>query len=134
MEQAQLTIGQLARDAKVNVETIRYYQRIGLITEPPKPATGYRKYPAEVLQKLRFIKRAQGLGFNLKEIAELLDFDNACCADVQQQARDKRDFIDKQIADLQSLRRSLDGLISSCSENSSLQCPIIETLSSDEYN
>ena len=71
MTDKPLTIGQLARSAGVNVETVRYYQRIGLIGEPPKPRQGYRSYPPATADRIRFIKRAQGLGFSLKEIALL---------------------------------------------------------------
>lgn len=68
----KITIGKLAKQANVTIETIRYYQRKGLLAEPAKPATGYREYPQEAIARLRFIKRAQQSGFTLKEIAELL--------------------------------------------------------------
>ena len=76
----ELTIGQLATAAGVNVETIRYYQRLGLLDEPEKPAGGHRRYPAEQVKRLRFIKRAQALGFTLTEVAALLTLEqaNAC--------------------------------------------------------
>jgi MerR family mercuric resistance operon transcriptional regulator len=67
-----LTIGKLAKQANVTIETIRYYQRKGLLIEPEKPATGYRQYPPEAIARIQFIKRAQQSGFTLKEIAELL--------------------------------------------------------------
>jgi MerR family mercuric resistance operon transcriptional regulator len=77
-----LTIGQLAKQAGVNIETIRYYERQGLLPEPPRRASGYRQYSAEFVKRIQFIKRAQTLGFSLKEIAELLDLriesDTAC--------------------------------------------------------
>ena len=68
----ELTIGRLAQSAGVNVETIRYYQRVGLLKEPEKPAYGYRHYPPDTVARIRFIKRAQQLGFTLEEISELL--------------------------------------------------------------
>ena len=79
--QKELTIGRLAALAGVSVETIRYYQRRGLLAEPRKPLGGHRHYPADVAKRLRFIKRAQTLGFTLEETASLLQLDGAdCCA------------------------------------------------------
>jgi MerR family transcriptional regulator, mercuric resistance operon regulatory protein len=73
----KLTIGQVATEGGVNVETIRYYQRRGLLEEPEKPVGGYRNYPKEIVKRIRFIKRAQALGFSLEEVAELLQLDLA---------------------------------------------------------
>jgi len=124
-----LTIGHLARTAGVNIETVRYYQRVGLIQEPHKPATGYRVYPAETIDRIKFIKRAQPLGFSLQEIAELLDLGDGHCADVRHHAEEKRAQINQQIKDLRRLRKTLDRLITSCeSGNDSAHCPIVETL------
>jgi MerR family mercuric resistance operon transcriptional regulator len=72
MSSEALTIGRLAKSANVNVETVRYYQRVGLIKEPPKPPAGYRVYTGDTINRIRFIKRAQQLGFTLHEITELL--------------------------------------------------------------
>lgn len=127
---ALLTIGKLAQAADVNVETIRYYQRTGLIKEPDKPSSGYRKYPPETLQRLTFIKRAQRLGFTLKEIAELLELGTEHCADIQEKAEQKCQLINQQIDDLLSLKNTLEILIKTCSEDSdNTCCPIIESLS-----
>lgn len=124
-----LTIGRLARKVGVNVETIRYYQRIGLIREPVTPRQGFRKYPPETAEQLLFIKRAQGLGFSLKEIAELLVIGAGHCDDVRTRAEEKRCKIDAQIQDLLSLRKTLDELICQCKKGKrGLDCPIIETL------
>lgn len=124
-----LTIGRLARAAGVNVETVRYYQRVGLLEEPPRPAGGYRTYPPDTVERIRFIKRAQKLGFRLQEIRELLELGEASCRDVQQRARRKREQIDRQIADLQALRETLDALIRTCEERGeSRACPIVESL------
>lgn len=129
MPAKDLTIGQLARQTAVGVETIRYYQRLGLVAEPPKPREGYRLYPAASIVRIRFIKRAQQLGFTLQEIAELLELGSGCCADVRARAEAKRDQIDAQIRDLKSLRRTLDGLIGACSAGSTqVTCPIVESL------
>jgi MerR family mercuric resistance operon transcriptional regulator len=125
-----LTIGRLAKSADVNVETIRYYQRVGLITEPPKPADGYRVYTSETVDRIRFIKRAQQLGFKLSEIIELLELGDGHCTDVRDRAEKKRRQIDMQIRDLKALRRTLDGLIDACGDGrGAAPCPIVSTLS-----
>jgi len=130
MTSKPLTIGFLAKAAEVNVETIRYYQRIGLITEPKKPSQGYREYPEETLKRIKFIKRAQQLGFSLQEIEELLGLGESHCNDVRLRAEQKRSQIDKQINDLQSLRNTLNQLIHSCnSDSDTSNCAIVETLS-----
>ena len=125
-----LTIGQLARAAGVNIETVRYYQRVALIQEPVKPLEGYRHYPANTVERLKFIKRAQQLGFSLKEIVELLELGNGHCMDVRARAEKKRNHIDQQIKDLEKLRKTLDNLIKACqTDNDMAHCPIVETLS-----
>lgn len=130
MKTKPLTIGFLAKAADVNIETIRYYQRIGLITEPTKPDQGYRIYPEETLQRIKFIKRAQQLGFSLQEIEELLQLGDGHCEDVRLRAEQKRSQIDKQIKDLRNLRSTLNQLINACqSDLDPSQCPIVETLS-----
>jgi len=132
MSQKTLTIGFLAKAAEVNIETIRYYQRIGLITEPDKPASGYRIYPTDTLKRIKFIKRAQQLGFSLSEIAELLQLGEGNCADVRQRAEEKRAHIDQQISDLHNLRNTLSELINACqSESDTRHCAIVETLSAN---
>lgn len=132
MAQKSLTIGFLAKSAEVNVETIRYYQRVGLITEPDKPAQGYRIYPSETLKRIKFIKRAQQLGFSLSEIDDLLQLGEGKCADVRQRAEEKRSHIDKQIKDLHNLRNTLSELISACqSESGNSHCAIVETLAAN---
>lgn len=124
-----LTIGLVARAASVNIETVRYYQRFGIIDKPKKPKQGYRVYSNKTIARIRFIKRAQQLGFSLKEIAELLDFGSGHCADVRRHAEQKRKQIDAQITDLKKLRKTLDKLIATCQNNkASVHCPIVETL------
>ncbi len=125
----KLTIGRLAKAAQVNLETIRYYQRIGLLTEPAKPVQGFRIYPSEFITRIRFIKRAQQLGFKLQEIAELLQMGDGHCEDVRVRAELKRQQISQQISDLENLRETLDTLINNCHRDKrSGHCPIIETL------
>lgn len=127
-----LTIGFLAKAADVNIETIRYYQRIGIIAEPAKPAHGYRTYPTETLKRIKFIKRAQQLGFSLSEVAELLQLGDGNCADVRQRAEEKRAHIDQQLSDLHNLRNTLSELINSCKSNSDTHhCAIVETLTAN---
>ncbi|MFK5913034.1 MAG: MerR family DNA-binding protein [Woeseiaceae bacterium] len=129
---SKLTIGILAKTAGVNLETIRYYQRIKLIQEPRKPSQGYRVYPEECLTRIKFIKRAQQLGFSLKEIDELLQLGNAKCDDVRLRAEQKRNQIDKQIKDLRKLRSTLSELIESCHTNKKpASCAIVETLTAE---
>jgi MerR family mercuric resistance operon transcriptional regulator len=124
-----VTIGFLARAAEVNIETVRYYQRIGLIQEPKKPITGYRVYSNEIIDRLNFIKRAKDLGFSMKEIIELLDLGDGNCRDMQLRAEQKRTLIDQQINDLKKLRKTLDNLIKTCqTETNKVHCPIVETL------
>jgi len=124
-----LTIGFLAREAEVNIETVRYYQRFGIIDEPPKPFEGYRVYPSETVDRLRFIKRAKQLGFSLKEIAELLELGDGNCEDIRLHAEVKRSHVEEQIRDLKKLKNTLDTLINSCqSGNGTAHCPIVDTL------
>ena len=126
----KLTIGKLAKQANVTIETIRYYQRKGLLDEPVKPATGYRLYPPEAISRIQFIKRAQLCGFALKEILELLSMDSGHCTDVRKMAEQKRQQIDDQIKDLSALRDVLDNLVQGCQNNPSLEhCSLIDTLS-----
>ncbi len=129
MSSRDLTIGRLARETGVNVETVRYYQRVGLIIEPAKPMAGYRIYPPDTPIRIRFIKRAQRLGFTLKEIVELLDIGSSNCCDVRERAEVKRAQVEAQIRDLTALRTTLDGLIDACKNGStSVGCPIVESL------
>jgi len=126
------TIGKLAKQADVTIETIRYYQRIGLLDEPDKSPSGYRLYPPEATARIRFIKRAQQAGFTLKEIAELLSLDGTHCAEVRKIAEQKCQQIDAQIKDLIALRQVLNNLVKGCQSDSSKEyCSLIEALSKD---
>jgi MerR family mercuric resistance operon transcriptional regulator len=128
-----LTIGQLAKAAGVNVETIRYYERQGLIDQPPKPSEGFRRYPESALDRIRFIKRAQELGFSLKEIAHLLVLSTAPCGEVQALAEEKLAGVQAKMADLQRLEQVLQDLLAQCRTNpDESHCPIIEALQPDE--
>src|SRR4051794_20492053 len=112
-----LTIGQLARRAGVGVETVRFYERQGLLEEPDRRASGYRQYPEEVVARLRFIRRAKDLGFTLGEIKELLALrldPGATRADVRRQAEDKLAAIAAKIHDLQRMQAALRRLTDAC--------------------
>jgi len=124
-----LTIGRLAQAAGVHVETVRYYQRIGLVDEPPKPAAGYRRYPAATVDRICFIRRAQRLGFSLDEVRELLELGDGRCADVRARAEEKRARVDARIRELEALRATLDALIGAClAGRDDAHCPIVESL------
>lgn len=127
----ELSIGSLAKAADVNVETIRYYQRRGLLDEPSKPPGGHRRYAAAAAARVRFVKRAQQLGFTLEEIKELLLLqDGQSCREARLLAERKLELIEMRIADLSRMRRSLKGLIAQCAEGKRPRsCPIIATLS-----
>ena len=128
----KLTIGKLAKQAEVTVETIRYYQRIGLLNEPAKALGSYRHYPPDAIGRIRFIKRAQQAGFTLKEIAELISFDGTHCAEVRKIAELKCQQIDAQIKDLTTLRSVLDSLVNRCQTNASTEhCSLIDALSNE---
>jgi len=128
-----LTIGRVAKLAGVNVETIRYYQRRGLLAEPNKPHMGYRRYPADIVKHIRFIKRAQALGFTLEEIAELLRLEEArACAESRALAAHKMRLIDRKLTDLAAMRKALAGLVRLCDMKQPAKgCPIIEVLAQD---
>ena len=106
-----LTISGVARAAAVNVETVRYYQRRGLIREPPKPRQGYRIYTPETVDRLRFIKRAQELGFTLVEIKNLLSLGDGHCRQTQELAERKLSLIQGRIRDLKAMERVLGKLV-----------------------
>jgi MerR family mercuric resistance operon transcriptional regulator len=125
-----LTIGKVARAAGVNVETVRYYQRSGLVAEPPRPAGSVRRYSGETVARLRFIKRAQELGFSLAEIRRLLALgDRQSCGRARALAAAKLSLVHARIADLERLRTVLESLIGRCDAGrGKVVCPIIQTL------
>lgn len=131
-----LTIGQLAKQGGVHVETIRYYERRGLIGKPPRTVSNYRTYTPDNLHRVKFIKHAQGLGFSLKEIKELLALratPRAKCADVQKYTTRKIDDIQQRIHSLTRMRRSLERLLRECSGDlPATECPILESLESEK--
>lgn len=127
-----LKIGQVAQLAEVGVETIRFYERRGLLEEPPRRASGYRQYPPEAVARMRFIRGAKELGFSLQEIKELLELRvdaNATCADVKSRANGKILDIEHKIESLESMRAALDELVAACSGRGPVsECPILEAM------
>jgi MerR family copper efflux transcriptional regulator len=133
MGTAILTIGQAARAAGVGVETIRFYERRGLIAQPRKPAGGgFREYDAKTIERIRFIRQAQELGFSLREVQDLLSLradPGADCADVRTRAIAKRNEVERKIADLGRIRAALDTLIASCPGGGALRaCTILDAI------
>ena len=126
----QHTIGQLAKRADVNVETVRFYERKGLIEQPQAPGGGFRKYGDDVVRRIRFIKRAQNLGFTLREIAELLDLSfTGTCDEVRLKAEHKLDEVSQKIRDLQRMKRALKDVIQTCNARADIEtCPILAAL------
>ena len=124
-----LTIGAVARRAGVGVETIRFYQRKGLLTEPPKPAAGFRQYPPDTIDRLRFIQRAKELGFTLDEIGVLLQLNASECTVTRALTQQKLDAVRAKIADLRAMEVALDQLVTTCnSSQPTNSCPIIAAL------
>ncbi len=128
-----MTISRAARKAGVGVETIRFYERKGLIEQPQKPLdAGFRVYPEETVQRIRFIRQAQEIGFSLGEIDDLLSLradPSADSSDVRARAIAKRNEVEQKIAHLQKIHAALDELISACPGEGALrQCSIMETL------
>ena len=134
--QTVLTIGELAKAAEVGVETIRFYEREGLIAQPPRPRAGYRRYLPETVRRVRFIRRAKDLGFSLKEIGQLLALRVApetTCAEVRALARSKISNIETRIGDLQRIQRVLERLARTCrGTGPTSECPILDLLDEDE--
>ena len=125
-----LTIGRVAEAAGIGVETIRFYQRLGLLDEPAKPPGGVRRYGVEFVARLRFIKRAKQLGFSLAEVQRLLaleDLQN--CGKARTLAAEKLALVENRIADLERMRGVLADLVARCdARQGRLACPIIATL------
>ncbi|MEO8502522.1 MAG: MerR family DNA-binding protein [Acidobacteriota bacterium] len=127
-----LTIGRVAQDSGVGVETVRFYEREGLIERPERPPSGYRHYEPGVVRRMRFIQHAKGLGFSLHEIAELLSLrvaPDGTCAAVQARALSKIRDIEVKMAALRKMRRALLRLSEACAgPGPASECPILEAL------
>jgi Hg(II)-responsive transcriptional regulator len=128
----KMTIGQLAREAGINLETIRYYERRGLIPKPPRNASGYRQYSQEDIARTKFIKRSQALGFSLREILEILSLrmePGKTCGDMKVRVEAKIEDVERKITDLRQMQVALLGLVSKCTGKGPIgDCPILEIL------
>lgn len=128
-----MTIGKLAQAAGVHVETIRYYQRRGLLDAPRRPAGGVRRYGDEAVARLRFIRRAQDIGFTLREVRELLQLERTpACRDARSLATAKLAAVRARIADLERMGSALRRLVAQCDAGDARSCPIIDTLAAPE--
>lgn len=127
-----LRTSDVAKQADVNLETIRFYERKGLLPKPPRTASGYRTFSPEFVRRVRFIKRAQDLGFSLKEIKELLGLrvsPDTTCADVRDRAESKMADIEEKIRTLHAMKRVLARMVESCpSRGPTSECPILDSL------
>jgi MerR family copper efflux transcriptional regulator len=128
-----ISTSELAKRGGVNLETIRYYERTGLLPKPPRSGTGYRQFSLESVRRVRFIKRAQELGFSLKEIKELLALritPGSTRADVRKRAEAKIADIEGKVEHLRAMKKALVRLTDACCENGpASECPILESLS-----
>lgn len=127
-----MTVGQVAAAAAVNVQTIRYYERRGLFAPALRTPAGYRQYRPDAVIRLRFIRHAQELGFSLAEIQELLELrvrDGAACTSVEHKARTKIAVVERKVAELQRIQRTLARLARACrARRPTAECPILEAL------
>ncbi len=127
-----LTIGKLARHGGVNIMTIRYYERRGLLPAPTRTASGYRLYADDAVRRLQFIRQSQLLGFSLTEIQDLLSLrmqPGTTCADIRSRAKEKIGAVEKKIEDLERIKNALTGLASACrGKGPTAECPILEAL------
>src|SRR5204863_339853 len=124
-------ISEAAEQAGVNVQTLRYYERRGLLPRPPRRASGYREFPDEAVRVVRFIKRTQELGFTLDEVEELLRLrrnSGRNRARIRSVAEQRIVQIEQKIAELDRMKGALKALVHSCHEGTTLECPIIEAL------
>ena len=124
-------ISEAAEQAGVNIQTLRYYERRGLLPKAPRRASGYREFPEDAVRIVRFIKRAQDLGFSLDEVEQLLRLRTHSGRHrerIRSVAEEKIQQIDQKVAELQRMKRALQTLVHSCHDGATLNCPIIEAL------
>jgi MerR family transcriptional regulator, copper efflux regulator len=133
------TIGEVANRAGVGVETVRFYERKGLLAEPPRLASGYRQYSLDAVRRILFIHRAQALGFSLREVSELLSLrlekQMQSCGEVRRRAEAKLAEIDSRIAALVEMKAALKPLVDACRGTADANecCPILAAIDSEEY-
>lgn len=131
-----LTTSKLANESGVHLDTVRYYERRGLLPKPPRTPAGYRVFDADAVRRLRFIKHAQALGFSLKEVKELLALrvrPGVSCADVCRQAEAKIADLDEKLRALRAMRKTLVRLVAACAGRGPVStCAILESLDEDD--
>jgi MerR family transcriptional regulator, mercuric resistance operon regulatory protein len=133
MLSTEYTIGRLAQEGGVNVETVRYYQRRRLLAVPVKRARGFRYYGSETLERLRFIRRAQAVGLSLEDIRQLLGLDRKrACGTTRSLAAQRLALIETKLRDLAILRDALTSLIRECDEHGGPTCPMLTRLSRED--
>lgn len=127
-----LTIGQVAKQCGIGVETIRFYEREGLIAQPSRPESGFRGYSSDVVRRVRFIQQSKALGFSLREIRELLFLrvdSSTSCAEVKRRAQEKLAEIESKISSLSHMKQALARMTKACSGKGPVgECPILEAL------
>lgn len=127
-----LTIGELAQRSELSVETLRYYERRGLIAEPPRRPSGYREYPPTAVRRVRFIRRAKQLGFSLREIGELLSLRSESsqpCGEVREQIAGKVADLDHRLRELRRMKQALEELSRLCEDREPTgECPFLDLL------
>lgn len=133
-----ITIGELASRTGVGIETIRFYEKKGLIPDPERSHSGYRQYPEDAVRRIRFVLHAKDLGFSLAEIGELLSLrvdSRGGCASVKEKAQKKIDDMEQRIEILTAMRARLSRLIGSCeAREPTSECPILEVLENVAWN
>lgn len=131
-----MTIGEVANAAGVNVQTVRYYERRGLVAAERRTDAGYRQFGGDAVARLRFIRHAQALGFSLKEIKELLALrvrNHSACGRVEARTREKIADVERRLRDLRRMKRTLEQLAATCaSRRTTNECPILKTLDEDD--
>ena len=127
----KLTIGGLAERIGIGIETVRYYERIGIMPKPRRTQGGRRSYEADHIKRLTFIRQARGLGFSIDDIRALLEFSvsaDTSCGDVEKLATQHLQIVRKKLADLTWIERRLTETVAKCSKNSSPSCPVLDVL------
>ena len=127
----EFTIGKLSKRTKVNIETIRYYERIGIMPKPPRNSSGYRIYAVPHLERLSFVRRSRELGFSQAEVRKLLalvDEHQYTCAEVREMTVRQRLTVRNKIKDLRKLEQALTSMVDECAGGDIPECPIIDTL------
>lgn len=129
---SEIAIGELSRQTQCNIETIRYYERIGLLPKPQRQGR-YRRYDGDAVARLRFVRRARQLGFTLDEVRALLalsaEHGHEACAEVRELAADQLEDVRSKIADLKAMERVLADAVRRCERGEAVGCPVIDALS-----